>query len=306
MGQFLNFLIAGSLLQAILLVPQQVLAQQWRPVRGGILFGISGMALVQQQSNSLNLLLVHDNKGKDEARVAIITIKGQAQPEYFPLNWPSNTALPGDLEALTSVPGETNSFMALSSVGTIYYIKLNAANKTISVIKVFNLPDIPKNSNFEGFALQKIDETLLAVWAHRGQGEEPAKVYWGKLDLANYKIDPIGSSTLKVPLPIGNNVRHVSDLKMDKSGVLFITAATDPGNDGPFESAVYILGVFGMNRDGLAKSATAIAFRQNPALVPLYHYDYHKIEAIELIPGAAGGVIFATDDENMGSSVYIP
>ena len=306
MGQFLNLLIAGSLLQAMLLVPQQVLAQPWRPVRGGIVFGISGMALVQQQSNSLNLLIVHDNKGKDEARLAMMTIKGQAQPEYFPLNWPGNTALPADLEALTSVPGETNSFMALSSAGTIYHIQLNAANKTISVLKVFNLPDIPQGSNFEGFALQKIDQILLAVWAHRGQGKDPAKIYWGKLDLANYKLTPIGSITLKVPLPIGSNVRHVSDIKIDKSGVLFISAATDPGSDGPFESAVYIAGAFGVNRDGIAKPTAEITFRQNPDLVPLYRYDYHKIEAIELIPGAAGGVIFATDDENMGSSVYMP
>lgn len=299
MHQFLKLLITGAILKVILLMPQDVWAQQWRPVRGGLLFGISGMALMSQENHSLNLLVIHDNKGKDEGRLAIITIKGQEQPEYFPLNWPSNAELPIDLEAIASIPGKANSFMALSSTGKIYSIRLSEVNKNISILKVFALPEIPKGSNFEGFALQEINGTLLAVWAHRGQGEEAATIYWGKLDLDTYQITPLGSAMLIVPRPTGKDVRHISDIKLDKSGILFITSATDPGNDGPFESAVYVAGSFGVSR-------SAIAFQPNPELVPLSYYNYHKIEAIELVPGAAGGVILGTDDENMGSSVYTP
>jgi hypothetical protein len=47
-----------------------------------------------------------------------------------------------------------------------------------------------------------------------------------------------------------------------------------------------------------------IEHRQNPQLVPLYRSQYHKIESIELVPGAEGGVIVGTDDENFGSYVY--
>lgn len=298
MHRFLNLLVTGALLKSILLVPHPALAQQWRPVRGGILFGISGMALVKQQSNEMEFLIVHDNKGKDEGRLGVITIKGEAQPEYVALTWPTNVELPSDLEAIASIPGSINAFMALSSYGKVYHIQFNN-NKTISVLKVFDLPGITPITNLEGFTLQQIDGNLIAVWAHRGGGEEAATIYWGKLNLNNYQITQTGYSNFKVPLPTGRNVRHVSDLKLDKAGILFIAAASDPGSDGPFESAVYVAGSFGVR-------GNALAFRPNPDLVPLYHYNYHKIEAIELVPGAAGGIIFATDDENMGSSVYLP
>ncbi len=32
---------------------------------------------------------------------------------------------------------------------------------------------------------------------------------------------------------------------------------------------------------------------------------YHKIEGLEIKPGAARGIIVGTDDENMGASVYM-
>lgn len=296
MHRFLNLLITGALLKSMLLVPHPALAQQWRPVRGGILFGISGMALVKQQSDEMQFLIVHDNKGKDEGRLGVITIKGEAQPEYVALTWPSNVELPMDLEAIASIPGSINAFMALTSSGKIYHIIFDN-NKTISVVKVFALPAITARTNLEGFTLQEIDGNLLAVWAHRGAGDEAATIYWGKLNLNTYQIAQTSSVNLKVPLPTGANVRHISDLKVDKAGILFIASASDPGDNGPFASAVYVAGSFGVRRN-------AIAFRPNPDLVPLYHYNYHKIEAIELVPGAAGGFVFGTDDENMGSSVY--
>jgi hypothetical protein len=295
MGLFFRF-IASSLPFMMLLIGASGLAEQWRPVRGGILYGISGMALVSEQSNSMNFLVVHDNKGKDEGRLAIVTVKERSQPEYQAIDWPNNTALPADLEAITSVPSQANSFMTVTSSGTIYHIQLEPNSKSISVLKVFNLPDIPPGSNFEGFAVQEIDGNLVAVWAHRGQGNDPAKLYWGTLDLASYNITLLGSIALKVPFPNGSDTRHVSDLKIDKGGVVFISSASDPGNDGPFDSAVYVVGFLAMKQDELT-------LRLTPALVPIYRHNYHKIEAIELVPGAAGGVIVGTDDENMGSSI---
>ena len=80
-------------------------------------------------------------------------------------------------------------------------------------------------------------------------------------------------------------------------GFYYISAASDTGDDGPFQSAVYIAGKF--NQQG-----NQIAFQQDSALFPLYRLDYHKVEAIELIPGGAGGIFLGTDDENMGSSIF--
>ncbi|MHC5934505.1 hypothetical protein [Nostoc sp.] len=298
MPRFLRLIINIVVLGALLLISQQVLAQDWRPVRGGIPFGISGIALIEQQSNSLDFLIVHDNKQKNQGRLAIISIKGKNQPEYFPLNWPNNIELPIDLEAITSVPEKTKfSFIALSSSGKAYYIRLNPANKTISVLKEFNLPGIIQGNNFEAFGLQNIEGKLVAIWAHRGERKQPATIFWGVLDLAKYQINLAGSANLKVPFPSGN-VRHISDIKVDPVGIAYITSASDAGDDGPFQSAVYVAGYLGLH-------GNKIVWRQNPQFVPLYRSNYHKIEGIELVPGAEGGVVVGTDDENLGSYVYI-
>ncbi|MBW4565750.1 MAG: hypothetical protein KME32_32640 [Mojavia pulchra JT2-VF2] len=298
MRRFLKLIINILILSALLFITQKVWAQDWVPVRGGIPFGISGMALINQQSNSLNFLIVHDNKKQNQGRLAIISIKRKKPPEYLPLNWPNNTELPNDLEALTSIPGTKNtSFIALSSSGKAYYIKFEPTNNPISLLKEFKLPTISQGSNFEAFSLQDIDGKLIAVWAHRGEAEQSATIYWGLLDLVQYKIVLTGSSNLKVPFPQGN-VRHISDLKIDPAGVVYITSASDPGDDGPFQSAVYIAGSIGFRGNKLV-------LQQNPQFVPLYRSDYHKIEGMELVPGAEGGLIVGTDDENFGSSVYI-
>ncbi|WP_449419939.1 hypothetical protein [Phormidium nigroviride] len=289
-----KLLLRLLLLTPLLLIPQLAIAQMWRPVRGDILFNISGIALVNQQKETSSFLIVHDNKGKNQARLAIVTITGKEQAQYSPIDWPTNAELPSDLEGLTAVPG-TSSFMALASAGKVYHIQLTGDNKTVSVLKVFDLPNIPRGSNFESFALQNIDGQLLAIWAHRGQGAESAVIYWGTLNLATYQITQQGSAKLTVPFPTGN-VRHISDLKIDAAGVVFVSAATDNGDDGPFDSAVYVAGSFS-DRDRLFQ------FRQS--LTPLYHLPDHKIEGIELVPGASGGVVLGTDDENMGGSVFM-
>jgi hypothetical protein len=302
MKKIISLLFPVIILAILLLTSQQVVAAQWRPVKGGINFGISGMALIERKDNSLDFLIVHDNKGKDEGRLAIISIKDQHQPEYFPVNSARNLHdlyLALDLEAVTAVPSVPRSFMALSSQGKVYYFRLGERKEDSFLIRQFDLPSLPEKPNFEGFAVQEIEGKLLAVWAERGGGEKPGIIYWGTLDLGSYKITLKGRQSLTVPWPNSPQLRHISDLKVDRSGVLFISSATDPGNDGPFTSAVYVPGVFVVN-------GNEVSFRQNPDLFPLYRLDYHKVEAIELVPGANGGIIVGTDDENMGSWVYMP
>jgi len=297
MPRFFKLFINIVILVTLLFFYRQVWAQEWQPVRGGIPFGISGIALLGQQNNSLDFLIVHDNKQKNQGRLATISLKGKNTPEYFPLNWQNNIALPIDLEALTSVPRSSNSFIALASSGKAYYLKFQPANKTISVMKEFNLSGIPPESNFEAFALQDIDNKLVAVWAHRGEGEQPATIYWGTLDLTKYQISTLGSANFQVPFP-SEKVRHISDLKIDSAGIVYVTSASDAGDDGPFQSAVYVAGYVGWRGNKLV-------WRQSQQLVPLYRSNYHKIEGMELVPGTTGGLIVGTDDENFGSYVYM-
>ncbi|MEH2069762.1 MAG: hypothetical protein V7K47_16640 [Nostoc sp.] len=297
MPQLLKLIINIVVLAALLIISLQVWAQEWRPVRGGITFGISGMALIKQQSNSLDFLIVHDNKKPSQSRLSIISIKGKNQPEYFSLNWPIKIELAIDLESITSVPQSNSDFIALSSTGKAYYLRLDIAQKNINIIKEFNLPSITPKSNLEAFGLQYIDGKLIAIWADRGERETAATIYFGEYNPKTYEIKLSGYGNFKVPFPSGN-VRHISDLKVDSLGIVYITAASDAGDDGPFQSAVYVAGYLGL-------CGNYITWRSHPQLVPLYRSYYHKIEAIELIPGAEGGIIVGTDDENLGSYIYI-
>lgn len=282
-----------------LLLPTQMRAQQpqqWRPVGGGILMGISGMALVEHSANRTLFLVVHDNKREGEGRAGLLTIEGNLAPVYQPVDWPGRD-LPEDLEALSNVPGRANRFLALASAGSLYDIELDSSRKAVRVIRGFHLPDAPRGSNFEGFALRRLGDQLLAVWAHRGETADPAVVYWSTLDLNRYSFTDVHFRRLRVPWP-ASDVRHVSDLKMDEGGAVYITSASDPGNDGPFASALYLAGSFQM-------CAGQFEFFENRELVRLQRFYYHKIEAFELVPGAGGGIAFGTDDENMGSSIYL-
>jgi len=295
MRQFYPVLLLNLLLTSCTVNSQPIDSSPWRSIESGKDFGISGMALVAQQTDRADFLIVHDNKQPDQNRLAIVTVASNQSPEYLPLTWPSQIDLPIDLESLTAVPGKNSEFIAATSWGQIYHLTL-AADRTMAVVKVFELPELPQNSNIEGLALQQLDDRLLMVWGHRGQDNDPGVIYWGTLDLNNYQISPLGSVELTVPWPT-EKVRHISDLKIDPAGTLYITSAMDSGDDGPFSSALYIAGVFNL-------SNSQVQFRPNSQLAALYRFRDRKIEAIELVSGAEGGVIFGTDDENMGSSIY--
>ncbi|MGK7930263.1 MAG: hypothetical protein AB4041_02360, partial [Microcystaceae cyanobacterium] len=105
------------------------------------------------------------------------------------------------------------------------------------------------------------------------------------------------SVPLIMPWP-EKNVRHVSDLKIDPSGAIFISSAMDTGDDGPFASAFYLAGTLQVQSD-----QTSLIRSENP--VPLLRFHYQKVEAFEFLRGENGGLIFGTDDENFGASVYL-
>jgi len=174
----------------------QALPATWRPVRGGILFGISGIALVDREGDQCNFLIAHDNKGgPDQSRLAWITTKANDTPTYRALGWPSGGDLPLDLEALTAVPGRPFEFVTMTSTGEAYHVSLNA-EKQVTVLRRFGIPlgkrEADRQLNFESFGLQSLDGQLVAVWAHRGKAAEPGILYWGTMDLDTYRITQKG------------------------------------------------------------------------------------------------------------------
>ena len=282
------------LLTALLVCTTGLHAQQWRPVGGSQQDNISGMALVEQVGNRSVFFVVHDNKKAGQRRLSLITLVGDAPPGITPLKWKGGE-MPVDLEAATSVPGVADQYIILGSSGRGYHVRLDRTAKEVTEIRPFDLPEKTKNADFEGFAIQNINGVLIAVWGDRGTIYEPGILFYAKFDLASCRFFTIGSTRIKVPYPT-SDTRHISDIKVDASGGVFITSASDPGDDGPFSSALYFAGV--LNADD-----KEVSFAAATALTRLHRFSYRKVEAFEFVPGPEGGIVFGTDDESLGSAI---
>jgi hypothetical protein len=278
---------------ALLACATSLLADDWRPVRGGILGGISDLALVEHTPDHSSFLIVHDNKALTDPRVALITVSGSKPVAYQLIDWKIDPECI-DLESISAVPGRPGEFLALISRGIVYHIRLSADRKSAESIGRFTLPDLPPDLNFEGLSIQRLDGRLLLAWADRGAEDRPGRLYFGELQLDGYRLSQVQSTTIRVPWP-ERNVRHISEMKVDEGGILFLASASDPGDDGPFSSAVYLGGVFSFEKKRLR-------FKPHPRLLRVRTFADHKIEGMELVPGN-GGIIFATDDENFGGWV---
>jgi hypothetical protein len=329
----------------------------WRPVCRDILHSISGMALVEQQDGGATFLVVHDNKHPGQGRLALIhaqpkpaplAAKSDCVPDYEPLKWRVSKELkdrlakdrelsddqkrladePFDLEGLAAVPARPNNFMALSSTGWVYLIRLDkredrAKHSTAYAVEALDLRQLPDGlarGDLEGLALQQFGQKTLIAWAYRGEGTACGVLYANVVDFNDNQIiippKIIDKQDICVPwaadetkalqkdaqdlgLDITIDItkfRHVADIKVDAAGVVYAASAVDPRDDGPFRSIVYRAGTF--DRDKLT-------FSKSPKLVPRYPFPGYKVEALELMPGVAGRLVFGTDDENKGSALYL-
>src|SRR5215217_5702477 len=151
---------------------------------GGPLYNVGGMAYVGEDAirGGEQFVVVHDNKKPDEPRVGLVTLR-RGKARYQKLRWPRGTApTPVDLESVSSVPDAPHRFLALESSGRLFHLRYEGGD-AVEVLHVTRLPDVPQVANFEGFCVEKIDGRLIAAWAHRGQGDEPAVLFWGTYDL---------------------------------------------------------------------------------------------------------------------------
>jgi hypothetical protein len=275
----------------------------WQQV-GGPLRNVSGMALVGQGADEVGptrveFLVVHDNKAPDEPHVGAVVFSYENGVQYRRLAWPRRVEPPVDLEAICPLPGTPGSYLALTSRGRLLHLRYGGSrsDEPLEVLHESTLPGLEKNPNLEGFAVQSLGGRSVAIWAERGDGDKPGTLYWGTYDDVADAVTLRGQADVAVPYPSGRNTRHVTDLRLDGAGTVWAASASDPGDNGPFESAVYAVGTIQVRGD-------AVEFRQNPELTRLWSFP-RKVEALEFQPGADGRVYFGADDESAGGWLYV-
>ena len=277
----------------------------WQSAGKGKTSGISGIAVAGSEGgkDAVDAIIVRDNKKSDENRIASVSYKDGEDPEVDPLDWEGD-ALPTDLEALDNVPGEPGGYLAVESSGKAYHLRVKGG--TAEAVATFTLPAVESGDEIENFTIgtpasdgaSTEDGKQVAVWGNRVRHDRP-----GTLHAATVSFDAAGeaqfgeveSAEVSAPYP-AKDVRHASDARLTDSGALVVSSASDPGDDGPFDSAVYTAGRVSLSDSG----AVTLSVDEDPEV--LKKFEKHKVEALTCLPGSDKAVL-GTDDENEGGSL---
>ncbi len=271
---------------------------------------ISGIAKISEDGNTAAFIVVRGKERKfGKITVNIKNPHSDLGLELFPL--PSEVV--GDLESISAIPGPGGEFIIVSDKGIAFYVRLT--NKNILEFKgTINLPGYENkkkdkdSTEIEGVAVQKIGEEFVIMWATRGKNNIGSKLFLAKLNLDGPRVSITDQSDYSFinkdrALLGSEEVRHVSDIKIDTKGNVYVSSANDPGNPGPFSSAVYLIGK-------VARVNNKYEFN-NPVqnLVASYYAGDQlpsktkKIEGLEIL--SDGTFVFGTDDENHAAKLLV-
>ncbi|RSM55925.1 hypothetical protein DMH03_30775 [Amycolatopsis sp. WAC 01376] len=274
-----------------LLLPSAALAGDgWESIGTGMTSGAGGVAVLARDGDRVDALVLRDNKKPGENRAVQVRLEHGKVSKVDSIDWPGE--LPIDLEAAEGVPGRTGEFIALASDGKGFHIKLK--DRRLKVLGAFQVPQGDPDDNYEGFALKKVNDRLFAIWADRGQDARPATLYSAEFSVSKLSFKKPKSVPFRVPYP-ATDVRHTSDVEITADDRVLVSAASDPGDEGPFDSAVYAAGV--LRSDG------SIALSPVPAKIG--DFPGHKIEAMTCLSRSCGSLLYGTDDEAAGGRLRI-
>ena len=264
--------------------------ERWMYVSGKRELSVSGIATTTSEDT---YLVVHDNKKKGQLRAGLVNLS--ADSLYRGLGWPVKD-LPIDLEALTNISGMEDQYIAMGSWGFCYWLALDLSTNRLKLIKEFRIPGSGPPLNLESLVLWFAGNSWYISWAHRGSVKEPSILFWGSIDLFSevVTIQKEDSIFVTVPWPILDK-RHMSDMDLDRDGILWAAATSDPGDDGPYQSGIYKIGKF-QKQNGKMEFLIADSFPKQ------FVFQRNKVEALTI---AGNKMVFATDDENLGAAINI-
>ncbi|SDY09753.1 hypothetical protein SAMN05421504_104494 [Amycolatopsis xylanica] len=275
---------------AVLPAPAAQADDGWQSIGEGMLAGVSGIAVLDRGWDRIDALVVRDNKKPGQNRAVRVRLIGGKVTKVDPITWPGE--LPIDLESVEAVPGRAGEYIALASAGKGFHIRV--CGLTAEVLGTFQVPKGAEGDNYESFALKSVRGRLFAVWADRGQDSRASTLYSAEFDVAKLSFGAPRAVPFRVSYP-ERDVRHASDLEITEDNRILISSASDPGDNGPFDSAVYAAGT--LRADG------SIALAADPVRIGVF--PGHKIEALTCLSVSCGRLLYGTDDEEGGGSVRI-
>lgn len=251
--------------------------------------GYSGM----DQLNNHTYVVVHDlGSSSRQNRIAFLSVKQSGGVQYTPIkvdNWKSKV-WPNDMESITVLPTGKNEILVGESgywgrrYGRLFHIKLTGNSG--KVINIYPLPRLKNNGkpvgydNFEGLeSFQYKNETILALGERGGSSAHPqGTVVFGVLNRKSKKIDwkKYQHLSFSVNAPgkweINKRKRSIADIHIDDNQTIWISAAEDNGNNGPFKSVIF--------KVGQIEKKSSLTVRQYSTINPLWICDGLKVEGL--------------------------
>lgn len=294
--------------------PAQQSGLHWTKVAEGSKQSISGIVRWGEEAGQPRFLVVHDNKKPEEPKMSWMVSTGAnawklvnievTDPKKLAADSSGATQLK-DLESICRVPDKPDQFFSIGDKGPNqgwvyqFQIKGTGSSAKAEIIDAFQVPDVLSDNDYEAFDVAVIGGKTVAVWADRGSSSRGAWLTVAPFNLAKRPTQtPFEGSSkfiFSAPWPTHADARSVSDLRVSKAGYVYVSSASDPGDEGPFDSAVYIAAQLPLNQD----VAHIVSY---PTPIPVAYTPGYKIEAIDFdLTGKE--LIFATDDESMGASI---
>lgn len=264
-------------------------------------------------------LVVHDTKvglePPETPRIGVLSVSLKGILDYQSLaivDWGPGQEPANDLEAVCSIPGRPNEYLAAESgyfmgrFGRVFHLQVIPVPGSRlfqgKVLGVFH-PDprpsddfkTPSHLQFEGLVCLQRRDGLTLVFGRRGNASKQGLLNWGSLQLPSgkqgYRFQFEGQSDLTVE----PGLRACADLLAESSdeGVRILSvAAADPGNAGPFRSRVYQAGIMRLD--------SGVEFEASDSPAVYWVFDGLKVEALARcrLPGASHCI--GSDDEGYG------
>ncbi|QVK22825.1 hypothetical protein KHX94_16730 [Shewanella dokdonensis] len=275
--------------------------------------GFSGMT----QMDANTYLVVQDKKVYEPgSRLGVLQVKADGALDYVPLtvsDWKDQDGQSSDLESVCRLPGSANEYLLAESgywdgkFGRIFQVTLTA--DTAVVQQVYHVPKIVAGGkgihgdNFEGMVCIAQGDAVLVVLGERGGSKRYKQGYLrlGVLDKTAKTLSwqQYAAQPLEIKAPgrwlHADKKRTISDLYLDKQGVIWAVATEDGGDQGPFRSVIYQAATVSGQAEQLKVTAVS-----HPKVQ--WQVDGFKVESLAAPAANVAGsyLSIGTEDENYG------
>ncbi|WP_027660816.1 hypothetical protein [Salinispora fenicalii] len=252
-------------------------------------------------------LVCHDTRDNDAERdlPRLSIVRTPIDPngivvDELDVDFPGRS-VPNDLESIARLPGRNAALLAESNADgddpdpTIYLARWDR-DLNVEIVSAVPWPETPEPLvNVEATAVATIRGEDYFVYAERAEGRDTTFINMTRLKVYEDGEIRFGRRWTSVPFtalePPGG--RPASGMDIDRWGNIFVSSAYDPGDLGPFDSAVY--------RAATVREGGRIGAWLRPVEPPqqLARSSGLKVEGVGLVDGSLP-IFIGDDDEDYG------